>query len=345
MMTRLYHWIAGIALLLIAAEIGYTQPSIEFDNYNCDFGRHYSHDKMGHQFIFKNIGDEDLVIHEVSTNCGCAAAVLAATSIPAGATGIVSVTMTAALTAGPMARKAIIRSNDPLKPRVTLGLKADVRKLWTLYPQQSFQFGTVIYQTELSQTLLLKNLEEEPFTILSTKVRNPEFTVETGEPTEGGVPITVTFKAGKTKKVFMDNLVIKTDSEKSPLAQFSIMATVTGQISFSQGQLYFGAVKPGETVARRVFVSYSKKLDVEELKINQITSEDKKFKDLKLVEGTVVGEDKHGNIILDFVFKAPEKTGTYTGMVHVSTNSEFEPIADLPYRAMVRQALARRTRR
>ncbi len=334
-MKQFKFWSVVAAILVVAPVLCSAQPVIEFDKRSHDFGEKYPHQALVHQFTFKNVGNESLHIDRVTTNCGCTAAVLSATSVAAGATGIISVTMTTSYATGVMLKNATVLSNDPKNPRVKLEVKAKIKKMWVFSPRPSYTFQDVPFGTEKSLTLKLQNLEEEPFKILSTRVRKPEFKVDYGEGGADGIPITVTVKPQNKKGFVVDTLEIKTDNKKNPLVSVSITAKVVGHVRFSRERLWFGAVKSGETITRTLTVSLADELKDQQLDITEIEG------DKDIISGTIKEKMPDGAWELEFVLKAPEKPGFRTGVMKIHTNLKSEPIAELPYSAIVRNTNSR----
>ena len=49
------------------------EPKFEFEETSWDFGTITDGDRVEHSFKFKNVGNDDLVIGNVTTSCGCTA--------------------------------------------------------------------------------------------------------------------------------------------------------------------------------------------------------------------------------------------------------------------------------
>lgn len=47
------------------------EPKFEFEEMNWDFGEINEGDRVEHTFKFKNVGNDDLVISNVTSSCGC----------------------------------------------------------------------------------------------------------------------------------------------------------------------------------------------------------------------------------------------------------------------------------
>ena len=137
---------------------------------------------------------------------------------PAGASNVISVTMTTSA-ATAMHKTVTVTTNDPARPATTLSLNATVRQIWTFHPASNFNLGDVQQNQTVSKTIFLQHADRKDFQVLSTRMNRPQFSVEVGERTAEGVPITVTFNAGENEGIVSDLLDIRTDDPDQPELQ------------------------------------------------------------------------------------------------------------------------------
>jgi len=316
----------------VAAAPAPAQPRIEFKTRSYDFGTVPPNSKLVHHFVFTNTGNEPLIIDsKVRTSCGCTAAVISATMIPASATGVVSVTMTAGITTMKMYKTSTVSSNDPINRDVTLDTIANVRNVWTFSPQSDFALGEIPFESEKSLQLTMKNIDNEPFRIVGVKVSHPDvISVNIGDPSPDGIPITVTVKANKTKQFLNDTLEIKTDHPAQSYYQAYITANIVGYVKFTPPRIFFGGVATGETASREASISLTKPGSESELEIGDIAS------DSLAVTGKVMGKTKDGAVRISLTVAAPEKKGYHSGTIQIKTNCPEEPIATIPFSLIVK---------
>lgn len=91
-----------------------------------DFGKVKQGEVLVHEFVFKNEGDEPLVVERVETTCGCTAALLSAQRIEPGQEGRVKTTFDTRGYQGRVTRYVILVSNDADKKRRELALSVDI---------------------------------------------------------------------------------------------------------------------------------------------------------------------------------------------------------------------------
>ncbi|MFB3788348.1 MAG: DUF1573 domain-containing protein [bacterium] len=309
----------------------WSQPKIEFDTRSVDFGTAYPNEQLHHDFIFWNKGNQTLEITKVSKTCGCTAPVLSATSVLPSASAIVSVTMR---TSAPVKKseRVILDTNDPENPQVQLALEADVKTLWNFTPKTSFLFNSVPFDSEQTMEIYMKSIDNAPFKILATKVNFPELTVKTGESTADGIPIQVTVKSGKEKKIINDQLMIETDNPKQKVVNMSVFARIVGVIEFSRNRVFFGSVNSGESKSIEVTASLPNPAGAPDLQFTQISS------DSEAVTAQVTGKTPEGKLRVQLNFTAPQQPGYISGNITFKTNNPAEPETTLPFSALVRGA-------
>lgn len=328
-MKKLWIGAACLAFVLFTHSSVWAQPKIEFKETQIDFGLVAPFKYLHHGFEFKNAGNEPLIISDVHTTCGCTAAVLSATTIAAGATDIISVTMHTGL-ASPMWKQVNVQSNDPVTPTVTLDVKAAIKKVWNLSPQAVYNFGDVPYEGEKSITLNLVYEGEGERKITSYKVNNPSFTVSVGE-TQGKItPVTVSIKAGRETANIYDQLTIMTDDPEQPAFQTAIQAKIIGPIRFNPPSLFFGNVKPGAMVERTILATPLNEESKDTVEITGVDSEP------GLVKGEVVGRRPDGTLSIKCIFTAPNEPGFKQGKIIVKSNLPGISDSTLNFTAVVR---------
>lgn len=105
-----------------------TVPRMLFDHYNFDFG-HLSRGKnVVHTFVFTNRGSQDLIIDEIISSKGISVIPPSITTIPSGSDGTIIVKVKTMASFGVQHRTVSIVSNDPVNPKIILGVHGTVRQ-------------------------------------------------------------------------------------------------------------------------------------------------------------------------------------------------------------------------
>ncbi len=321
-----------IALLIIFGGLtqgALAQPKIDIKNTHHDFGTGYPDQLLLHNFEFANKGDKPLIISKVTTTCGCAAVILAATTVMPSATSIVSVTMVAHSPAK-KSESAHLYTNDPQRPEVMLELEALIRNLWHFSPKEIFKFPDLPFNEEKSMTLMLHNVDKVPFKILATSVKDPALSVSAGEYTPNGCPVTVTLKAGSKKRNITDQVLIQTDHPNQPKVNIQVLGRAVGFIKFKRKSVFFGSMRKGTTKKVVISASMIANSSVKELLITDIKS------DYDNIEAKVTGTRGDGSVSIELIYTAPKKSGYSRGTLSFYTNIEEEKVITLPFSAQVR---------
>jgi len=101
-------------------------PKAEFKETSRNFGQIKQGEVVSHEFTFRNSGNAVLVVKNVSTSCGCAAALVSQKEIPPGREGKLKVTFDSRGYAGKVIKYVYFESNDPDNPRQELSITAEV---------------------------------------------------------------------------------------------------------------------------------------------------------------------------------------------------------------------------
>ena len=101
-------------------------PRISVEPASFDFGKAVQNKTLSKEFSIKNYGTEDLVIENVSTTCGCTAALLDSKVVKPGGTTPLRVTLETRSYSGKVERKILIRSNDAATSLLEVKVEATV---------------------------------------------------------------------------------------------------------------------------------------------------------------------------------------------------------------------------
>ena len=99
--------------------------SIFFEEYEHDFGKVASGEKVACVFTFENRGTKPLVIQSTSTSCGCTVSKYEESPVKPGGKGTIEVTFDTSGRSGKQSKAVTVRSNAT-KPVVLLKITTDV---------------------------------------------------------------------------------------------------------------------------------------------------------------------------------------------------------------------------
>ena len=102
-------------------------PRISVEPETFDFGKALQNKTLTKEFSLRNFGNEDLVITEVTTTCGCTVADLASKTLKPGTSTPLTVKLDTRSNEGKLQRSVSIVSNDPQKKILEVKVMADVQ--------------------------------------------------------------------------------------------------------------------------------------------------------------------------------------------------------------------------
>ena len=103
-------------------------PTIYFPETQHDFGKVNEGDKVNYTFRFSNTGNSSLIIKNIRSSCGCAAALLSKDNLEPGQEGTLQVELDTKNRSGKLSRTITVNSNDPKDPAKVLTIYADIIK-------------------------------------------------------------------------------------------------------------------------------------------------------------------------------------------------------------------------
>ncbi len=103
-------------------------PTVSFQEISHDFGTIKQGKVVDYIFKFSNTGNTALIIKDITTSCGCTAAVAKSKEILPGDTGELRVQFDSAGKIGNVTRMISVVTNDPKSPRKILTINAEITK-------------------------------------------------------------------------------------------------------------------------------------------------------------------------------------------------------------------------
>jgi hypothetical protein len=135
-------------------------PRIKFKEESKDFGKMNQGKVLTHIFVFKNEGDENLVIERVKTSCGCTAALLSKKEIAPGAEGEIKVTYNTRGFEGKNTKYIDVESNDPVQPHQRLSVSVEIEippRPRIFLDRYAIDVGPILEKEEIQAKTRIKN--------------------------------------------------------------------------------------------------------------------------------------------------------------------------------------------
>lgn len=217
------------------ADLLLSQPSWEF-------GDVWADEKASFVLYIKNGGLADLLIHEVTTSCGCTAAQPDRRVIPPGETTAIRVVYDTHGKQGKQTSKVIIRSNDPQKPRVEFPVTGFVKRAVTREPLGGLVIRTLSSTPGEVGVVILENQMPEPMKLELVSSNADFFDLHVVEDTPG-----LRYQViGRTRKAmapgrYTGEIVFKTGLTREPEFRVPASLQILNEVELSPPVMLFAS--------------------------------------------------------------------------------------------------------
>ncbi len=172
----------GVLLLWVAFNVG-AAPRLQCENPNFDFGTMINPDKISHEFMLKNIGDEPVRISTIKNCCGVSSSIDPMIILP-GSNAVCRSVFNCKNRYGPQEKQILIASNDQRNPYFELRMTGTLQQAIEVSPRY-LRLGDLSTHSELSQIIKAVNLLEEVVILESVESTVPGIHVEMVGGAEG----------------------------------------------------------------------------------------------------------------------------------------------------------------
>ena len=151
-------------------------PRIQFDEDTFDFGGLYQSEEVSHEFAFTNVGEATLKIAEVKSTCRCTAAAVSGREIGPGKSGAIKATLQTGTLRGQLTKRVYVYTNDPIEPRATLTITAEVKQEIEVQPT-GIHIGRMKVGEVVERSVMIRPVELKSFSILGVETNHPALSV------------------------------------------------------------------------------------------------------------------------------------------------------------------------
>jgi hypothetical protein len=224
---RIVSWVLGFTLLFVSVGLVEAQkdPSLKFKEIKWDFGNIKQGKILTHVFKFKNEGESPLLIHNVRTSCGCAAALVSSREISPGKSGELKVTFNTKGYEGQQTKFVYVDSNDPQEPKKQLFVSASIDvppRPRIDVDRYSIELGLLLETEEIQTLSRISNAGERELTVEMSN-RNAMFFKGKKEITAPlkiaagkSVEVNMKIKPRKTQGLIREYVLLKTNDPQRP---------------------------------------------------------------------------------------------------------------------------------
>lgn len=345
----------------------------EFSTDTINFGKVMQGDVLTHKFSMQSSGEEDLIIKQAKPTCGCTVAQIMAQDgegqmvpyqygkpLPPGRKIEIGATLHTQNKRGHAGSKINIFTNDP-RGQTILSLEADVEPFFTVNPP-SINFQTLSQKDTATDKLTVTTAKGQRVKLNAAKDNLPQgLKVDLkalDEDAEGKATrweLVATAGPGLAEGSLAYSVQLKSDlgipgGEKMPNGalptyevQATVMARVTGAISFNPQFVSLGLIRPGQTMARTVRITSHDsdfKLSAPEISIQgRDTTEWEYSKNFNAVVRPVANENA---VDVEVTLNGLPDTlaGSFSGMLVIKLGHPDKPEIKIPITGVCRGAAA-----
>jgi hypothetical protein len=220
----------GVAALVAYPEGAGAASAIWFDQEVYTFQPVFEGDVVEVAFAFRNMGSHPLIIHDVSTSCGCTTAEYPSGPLNPGERGAVRTTFQSRGYSGDVDLTLLVKSNDAREPSRTLHIRGTVVRQWQVQPDR-LVLASVAPGGSYQQSLRVVNYMDVPLRIREVasgadfiRLLSPPGEVPPGA--ERAVPYEVNLRGLESGRVQQSSIRIAVANARMSLVEVPVLIKV-----------------------------------------------------------------------------------------------------------------------
>lgn len=266
--------LAGVLVLALAGLAGVsmakaTGPEISFEKTEIPFSNIKEGSQQKALFKFKNTGALNLIIDQVSPSCGCTVAEFDEVTEP-GKTGVVRLDLDTAGIIGSFRKTAVVATNDPNNPFVTLVMIGETASRIKMDLGQNIEMVGCLGE-DLTATATLTATGGGPLLIAGVKSEMKDYLSTRLEKMPSGEAYKLHLKSLSEHPIeFAGPIYLQIPGQ--PKVSIWVTVNLKGPFTTRPHEIYFGAIDlNGPVPMRRILVekACSVKLNIDQIKYNQ----------------------------------------------------------------------------
>lgn len=268
-------WLLTFCFVLpaLAEEDTLSKSRIELAESLFNFGNVSQGTVVKHDFVVKNSGESDLVIHRIVPACGCTATSASADTIPPNGEGTVHVEFDTTGFSGTKHKTVRLYTNDLNNPTSVLTLKGDIEPDVDVEPKRLF-FGDLVRglkDESRTHDVTIRVREDASASIGKITSYSRYLSVKEVEsgPRKKVVRVTVSPEAPLGE--LRERLIVGLDGSKRKSINVPVFASVKGTLKLDPRTISFGIIEGQESFTRKATL---KNLGESPVKIKSVDSSD-----------------------------------------------------------------------
>ena len=200
----------------------------QFDETVYDFKFAGPEQKIVHIFKLKNFGPEPIAIDEISSDCGCTAALASEQTIPPNGEGKIHVIFQTPRFEGLQEKHVLISTNPPASREIILTVKGIVKRGAAVFPQ-GFSFGKIKAGETNKECIRIYQLSNKKLELIKIQADPSMFKVTSASFTDinhKGFDICLELKPGTEHGIINDVITLHTNLTAKPRIDVMVLAVV-----------------------------------------------------------------------------------------------------------------------
>jgi hypothetical protein len=285
-------------------------------------------------FVIKNAGTADLLITDVKPACGCTVSEYDRVIKP-GAEGKIALKIETKQFTGPIAKTALVLTNDPSMSQLTLHVTAYVKPYVETYPYGFFRLQALTGETSTAEMILgsddpafSPSKIELPYKFLKTTLAElPEKEHVAGKGAKQ-YRLTLSNTPESPEGLLSGYVKLQTGVKQQPELELAISGYIKPTVTVTPGMINFGNFDPkGEAVRRNIMI-------IDNVPQRQNFAVTKAETTVPGISAAVVPIDK-GRVRVDLVVDDKIKKGVFEGELKIRTTDKAKGDVTVPIRGVI----------
>lgn len=287
-----------------------------------------------HVFVLKNTGKSDLHVTDVKPSCGCTVPEFDKVIKPGGE-GKVTLTVDTKNFSGPISKTALLMTDDPSMPQMTLFLSANVKPFVEALPYGFFRITALSGEAASSEVVLVSDEPE----FKPTKVDTPNsFLKATISP----VPekervkdknpnqwkVTLTAAPDAPEGILGGTVKVATGVKRQPEMEIAVSGFVKPAVSVTPVSINFGNFDPkGDAVKRNVMI-VNNNAQAANFAVTKVET------NVPGISAEIVPVDK-SRVQVVLTVDQKIKKGVFEGELHIKTTDKAKSDVKVPLKGVI----------
>ncbi|WKZ57936.1 MAG: DUF1573 domain-containing protein [Bdellovibrionota bacterium] len=232
------------------------RPRAAIGNKVHEFGSVSQGTKVEHDFVIRNDGDADLLIHEVIPSCGCTASATSAEKISPGSEGVIKVSFDTAGFSGEKLKTVRVHTNDPDESALVLTLRGTIEADVVIEPRRVF-FGDIVQGDSgatRTQTVSVKVREGSKSAITGVRTMSKYLSVREKKSAARERILEVEVAPDTPRGELRERIIVSVSGTRESSINVPVFAAIKGPIRLKPSTLSFGILEGQQVASRAVKV-------------------------------------------------------------------------------------------